>query len=713
MFRPENIPQELKDRRQWVCWSYSQKSNGEETKVPRNPHSGGRASSTDRTTWGSFSGALDALAVYSFDGVGFVFTDQDPYVGIDLDDCYDPGAETQYPSFAIREPEFNWVRLLDSYTEISPSGKGIKIIVQGGIERGHSFGEGNGVFGSGRFFTITGQILDAHHSKIRPAQAALDKLLEEWVPVKDRREWDAGQERFTDEEVVALALSASNGHKFSVLWEGADWRVYYASQSEADAGLVAMLAFYTGPCPGQLDRLFRKSGLMRDKWDETRGEGTYGERTIQNMLDLTTEYYDPAPADEIPPTRSLTPRWREMLEQYAPLSNNERPVWLRALTSHVKPVAQQFPGEWLDMMALAFWSTQFPGTKFENLSLNLWFTGISLQGTGKSVTGDEYDTLMKRLAEERGLQVLSYTSGSAAGLLRRIAGNNMVVCSWLSEFMGLMKSMGNDYMSNMRETMMDLYDGRRVVHQLANETIIAKDPFLAVIGVTTPSSFAKAADVADAGNGFYSRFMFCCPDVVDTTERGRIRDLDRAVLVEDLQKHLEPLSNLRSVTFNHASIPPPLADYMASLGMGTNSTLSLDEALTGVGDEGLPSGRLVARVKKVAALLETLEERPQVKNDILYVRVENVERAVRIVARGAAYSVRAMGWLSRSKDAGEAERVVKALRRYGSLSLMGVMNAAYLSRVEAQRALELLADEDVVTHGLDGLRKVYFIKERE
>ena len=91
----ENIPEELAERNQWVCWRYDER-DGKLTKVPYTPDPGARrtlmrASSTDPATWATFSEAVDACgASEGYYGVGFVFSDDDPYVGIDIDNCRSP-----------------------------------------------------------------------------------------------------------------------------------------------------------------------------------------------------------------------------------------------------------------------------------------------------------------------------------------------------------------------------------------------------------------------------------------------------------------------------------------------------------------------------------------------------------------------------------------------------------------------------------------------
>jgi primase-polymerase (primpol)-like protein len=80
------IPAELSERAQWVCWR-SEVRDGKPTKVPYCPtRPRERASTTDPETWGTFE---QASAVEGVDGIGYVFSEDDPYSGIDLDNCID------------------------------------------------------------------------------------------------------------------------------------------------------------------------------------------------------------------------------------------------------------------------------------------------------------------------------------------------------------------------------------------------------------------------------------------------------------------------------------------------------------------------------------------------------------------------------------------------------------------------------------------------
>ena len=153
----ENVPEELRERPQWVCWRYEERDE-KPTKVPYQPN-GKRATVTDLMTWWGFEHCV-MEAAHHFDGVGFVFSSADPFVGIDLDDCRDPetGAISEWAQKIIE-------RVSEGYTEISPSGEGVHVIVEGTVRGGRTRkkvrvnGEVVGqveMYGHSKFFTVTG-----------------------------------------------------------------------------------------------------------------------------------------------------------------------------------------------------------------------------------------------------------------------------------------------------------------------------------------------------------------------------------------------------------------------------------------------------------------------------------------------------------------------------------------------------------------------------
>jgi putative DNA primase/helicase len=147
---PENIPDVLKTRPQWVCWRYMAR-NGKRTKVPYSAISFEAADSTDLMTWATFEDALAALTVGNFDGIGFVFCSADPFVGIDLDNCRNPvSGEIEEWALEILQSFKNAV-----HVEVSPSGTGVHVITRARRKDGFKSGPVE-AYGQDRYFTVTG-----------------------------------------------------------------------------------------------------------------------------------------------------------------------------------------------------------------------------------------------------------------------------------------------------------------------------------------------------------------------------------------------------------------------------------------------------------------------------------------------------------------------------------------------------------------------------
>ncbi len=158
------IPTDLIGLRRWVVWR-SEQRNGTPTKVPYTAKTGRRASVRDARTWGSFSQAQAAAPKY--DGLGFVLTGDDGFVGFDLDGCRDPqtGAISQEAQQIIDE--------VMSYTEVSPSGTGIRIFAKGTLPSGGRKRGGVEIYDSGRFLTVTGQHLPDTPSTVEERSEAI------------------------------------------------------------------------------------------------------------------------------------------------------------------------------------------------------------------------------------------------------------------------------------------------------------------------------------------------------------------------------------------------------------------------------------------------------------------------------------------------------------------------------------------------------------
>ena len=306
----EAIPESLQAHDQWICWRQEPR-DGKQTKIPINPASGEYASTADPETWSSFETAREWAETENEDGLGFVFTDDDPIVGVDLDDCRDP--ETGTPEDWAKSV----IERLESYTEVSPSGTGYHVLVSGSLPDGRNRKGDLEVYETARFFTVTGTHVDGTPTTVQERTGELQAVYTDHLaPDKgsnDDIESTAGQvtRSLADDELLEKAKNAENGEKFERLWRGST--AGYESHSEADMALCSLLAFWTGGDEQQIDRLFRDSGLMREKWDEVHyADGsTYGEKTIERAVAGTAEFYEPsgtqstAPASETQPAADL------------------------------------------------------------------------------------------------------------------------------------------------------------------------------------------------------------------------------------------------------------------------------------------------------------------------------------------------------------------------------------------------------------------------
>jgi hypothetical protein len=173
---PEHIPEELKAGRVWVCW---QVRNG--TKVPFIAGTDRRASHSDPETWRYYATACQALARHPdrYAGVGRVITEGDPYVGVDLDDVRDP-ATRQLSSRALE-----FLRKLDSYAEVSPSGEGVKVWIRADLPRSYRK-PGLEVYRARRYFTTTGAFLPQFSAAVEERQAEIAQLVANEFPDSTR-----------------------------------------------------------------------------------------------------------------------------------------------------------------------------------------------------------------------------------------------------------------------------------------------------------------------------------------------------------------------------------------------------------------------------------------------------------------------------------------------------------------------------------------------
>ena len=429
----QNLPEELKSYPNWVCWGRAG-SDGRSRKIPYNPLTGSPAKANDPETWARFADASEAVRKGLYAGVGFEFGNS-PFVGIDFDHCIDAGTE------AINPQVEEWVRRLGSYAEKSQSGSGLHIIVRGETPGHQGFKrDWAEVYDTGRYFALTGDTPDplpiADGGEALQALIALLSKPERKDPGGAAKApgtggalaWNAsigglpddGPPVLADGEILSIARRAANGTDFQALYDGR-WEGKYPSQSEADLALCNKLAFYTTD-PGQIDRLFRGSGLYREKWDvihDPAGKRTYGQATIDKAIAETPNHYRGRvrPEEAFSPITGGSPQTAfeegKVFRPLVPLDTEKAaapPFPVEALPPVLRELSEayalnlQVPPELIAMPALCTVAAAMQGKAAVHPKpgwyepLPLWFVGIADPSERKSaalaaVTRPAYDIL--------------------------------------------------------------------------------------------------------------------------------------------------------------------------------------------------------------------------------------------------------------------------------------------------------------------------------
>ncbi len=215
-----------------------------------------------------------ALKTGTYNGLGFVFSDDDPFTGIDIDNCILNNCIAPAAEALITD--------LWSYTELSPSHTGVHILVAGTIPEGRRKGNIE-MYSKERYFTLTTHHLKGSPETIEERQHQLDNLYAQLTHQQPPREHSVYVQSQHDNAVLEKAEKAKNGASFTALYNGNT--AGFRSKSEADFTLVLRLLYWTNDDIEQTKRLFKQSGLYDpEKTESPRGESTYLDVTISNAL---------------------------------------------------------------------------------------------------------------------------------------------------------------------------------------------------------------------------------------------------------------------------------------------------------------------------------------------------------------------------------------------------------------------------------------------
>lgn len=301
MTNTSKLPEQFKKDNLFCVWKYEERG-GKKTKVPYNPKTGARAQSNNPHTFSTLTEAERVQGKYDGIGVG-IFGE---LCAVDIDHCIQNGE--------IHPLASGIIALMKSYTEISPSGEGIRILFKAkGVKPDkakyyiNNQKAGLEIYLAGhtnKYVTVTGNAIGDYH-EVEERENELLAVLEAYMqrPSKEKSKpvqtaskinphsasVDYKPATLSDDEVIYKAHHAKNGDVFAKLWNGDS--LAYKSESEADLALCNLLAFWTNKNPAQMDNLFRVSGLYREKWDRPQSGSTYGAITIENAIAGTKESY--------------------------------------------------------------------------------------------------------------------------------------------------------------------------------------------------------------------------------------------------------------------------------------------------------------------------------------------------------------------------------------------------------------------------------------
>jgi len=294
----EQIPEELKELQQWCCFKLQQR--GEKmTKIPMDAHTGGLGKSNDETTWADFDTALAAIEKYNFDGLGLYF--KDPYFGIDID-----GVKNEIDRFKNDDHDNNivseFIDMMCSYAEISPSGNGIHIIVKGELPKTGRRKGNVEMYDTGRFFTVTSNHIGGYtHIADDADYGKINYLHNKYIAKKEvsqrKSEPSTSTLSLPIDDIIRIATNSKNGMRFKMFLDGG-WEQFYPSQSEADMAFANDLAFWSNRDFSKMDSIFRSSSLFREKWDRPQNNSTYGVETLNVAINDCMNAFVPKEKEE-------------------------------------------------------------------------------------------------------------------------------------------------------------------------------------------------------------------------------------------------------------------------------------------------------------------------------------------------------------------------------------------------------------------------------
>ncbi|MDW4036946.1 DUF927 domain-containing protein [Staphylococcus saprophyticus] len=289
----DEIPEELKQLDKWVLWraEWIEKQQVY-SKVPYSTD-GYKASSTNVSTWLEFQDVI-SLSDEQYNGIGFVLSNDDNYICLDIDDAVNTDTGQLQTDLAIEMTEL-------TYCELSPSGTGLHCFFKGTLPDNRKKKRTDldiELYDTGRFMTVTGHTIG--QSEICDDQETINNIVERYFKLEESQNtitYDPNYKSdLSDEDVLNIMLKSKAKDKISDLLKG-NYESYFESPSEAVQSLLHYLAFYTGKDKQQMERIFMDYNSLTDKWDNKRGNTTWGQLELDKAITNQSEVYNKANYD--------------------------------------------------------------------------------------------------------------------------------------------------------------------------------------------------------------------------------------------------------------------------------------------------------------------------------------------------------------------------------------------------------------------------------
>lgn len=520
----KDIPEELQQLPQWLCWRYEDIGAAKPTKIPYSPITGKMASVDDAKTWTDFNTAVAHASKYS--GIGFVFTNDDPYSFVDLDD-------TGTDQVALSK-QLEVFKNLDSYSEISPSKKGLHIIVKGKVPAGRrrNFIE---IYSSLRYATFTGQVYNS-----KPIAERQEQLMQLWQimgsgPATYIFNGDM-EEKENDEAIIDRASKASNGEKFRSLFAG-QWNDLYPSQSEADLAFIDIVAFYTQN-RNQIIRIFRRSILgKRDKAKRSDYVAWMINKSFDKMLPpLDFDGFKNALENKLAEQKELELNGA-VAQSVEPVAHNRSVVG----SSPTSPTMNLPPGLLGEIAQFIYAAAPRPVPEISlagaigllagicgrayNVSgtgLNQYTILIAPTGTGKEAMASGIDKLMNaiRFLVPTSIGIVGPSNiASGQALIKHISKGSPCFVSILGEFglrlQQISAAQASSAERSLKIMLLDLYNKsghgqvfRPSIYADTDKNTMAVDsPAFSILAESTPSTFFGALSEEMINEGLLPRFL--------------------------------------------------------------------------------------------------------------------------------------------------------------------------------------------------------------